>query len=299
MTDYYKSIVDTYGVSVAFSDLKKRYAEDPFVVTMCHPLTHVIGREAMGKLYPTVAAAYAHGDSFCWSGYYHGVLETAIKTIGKDELNSQMNAICADIPGKSTYSFEYYNCVHGLGHGVMGVNDDDLFLALGVCDRLTGDWEQQSCESGVFMENIMEYTREGVSHDLKLDQPLYPCTAVNDKYKYQCYLGQTSFVLSLNGGDFKKTFDLCASAEGDFRAVCNQSLGRDAANYANHDGATTQTTCELATDPADADNCVIGAVKEFISYYHSLDQANAFCRLFAEPERSSCLTTGSQYYSIF
>jgi hypothetical protein len=35
---------------------------------------HVIGRTALDK-YKTIADTYAHGDQFCWSGYYHGVME--------------------------------------------------------------------------------------------------------------------------------------------------------------------------------------------------------------------------------
>jgi len=295
---YYQKLVDTYGVDVAFSDLKKRYTQDQYVVSSCHPLTHVIGREAV-TLYPTISEAYLHGDSFCWSGYYHGVLEAVVAKIGESNLPKEIDTICAEIPGKATYDFNYYNCVHGLGHGIMELKGDDIFSSLAMCDVLTGNWEQQSCYSGVFMENVISFGENGSAPGLKPDQPLYPCTAVDDQYKFQCYLGQTSFVLSQNGGDFKKTFDLCASVEGSYRAVCDQSLGRDAANYANHDGTTTKNTCSLTTDATDIDNCVIGAVKEFISYYHAIDQANAFCNLFSDPEKTSCLTTGKQYFTIF
>jgi hypothetical protein len=295
---YYQKLVDTFGVDVAFSDLKKRYTTDSYVVTSCHPLTHVIGREAV-TLYPSISEAYMHGDSFCWSGYYHGVLEAIIAKIGQANLPKEIDTICADIPGKSTYDFNYYNCVHGLGHGIMELADDDVFSSLKTCNLLTGNWEQQSCYSGVFMENVITFSRDGSAPDLKPDQPLYPCTEVDDIYKSQCYLGQTSFVLSQNGGDFKKTFDLCANVVAPYRAICDQSLGRDAANYANHDGVTTKNTCSLTTDTTDLDNCVIGAVKEFISYYHAIDQANTFCNLFSDPEKTSCLSTGKQYFRIF
>jgi hypothetical protein len=291
-------LVDKYGVDVAFSDLKKRYTLDPYVVTSCHPLTHVIGREAV-TLYPSVSEAYMHGDSFCWSGYYHGVLEGIVKKIGADNLPKEINTICAAIPGKASYSFDYYNCVHGLGHGIMELADDDVFSSLKTCDLLTGNWEQQSCYSGVFMENVITFERDGSAPDLQTAHPLYPCTTVANQYKFQCYLGQTSFVLAQNGGDFKATFDLCANVDASYRAVCDQSLGRDAANYANHDGPTTKSTCSLSTDVSDVDNCVIGAVKEIISYYHAIDQANAFCNLFSDPEKSSCLTTAQQYFAIF
>lgn len=294
---YYQGLVDKYGVDVAFSDLKKRYGIDPFVVTDCHPITHVIGREAV-TLYPTLSQAYQHGDSFCWSGYYHGVLEGIVKNIGKANLPAKMDSICADIPGKATYNFDYYNCVHGLGHGVMELSGDDVFGSLKQCDNLTGAWEKQSCYSGVFMENVIVFGRDGSSPDLKPDQPLYPCTAVDEKYQFQCYLGQTSFVLQENGGNFAATFKACDGV-GTYRDVCGQSAGRDAANYANHDGERTMTTCNLGGNEEDISNCTIGAVKEFISYYHAIDQANTYCNLLSEPYKTTCLNTGKAYFTNF
>ncbi len=294
---YYDQLVDKYGVDVAFSDLKKRYESDPYVVSNCHPLTHVIGRESV-SLYPDVSQAYEHGDSFCWSGYFHGVLEAIVKNIGATNLPAKMDTICANIPGKATYSFDYYNCVHGLGHGVMELGDDDVFTSLTQCDNLTGSWERQSCYSGVFMENIILFDRDGSAPDLKPAEPLYPCTAVGDRYKYECYLGQTSFVLQQNRGDFKSTFDVCATIERTYRSVCNQSIGRDAANYANHDGARTKTTCSLAASPEDTTDCVIGAVKEIISYYHSTTQAETFCNLLTD-DKATCLATSEQYFKSF
>jgi hypothetical protein len=298
LESYYQKLVDTYGVDVAFSDLKERYESDAFVVTECHPITHVIGREAV-KFYPTVSKAYQHGDSFCWSGYYHGVLEGIVKNIGQKNLASKLDTICADIPGKEHYTFDYYNCVHGLGHGIMELGGDDVFQSLKTCDNLTGEWEKQSCYSGVFMENIIVETRDGSSPGLKADQPLYPCTAADAKYKFQCYLGQTSYVLQRNGGNFTATFGACADVEGGFRAVCDQSIGRDAANYANHDGPQTKATCSLASVAVDQTNCIVGAVKEFISYYHAITQANSYCNLYTGQDQTTCLETGKQYYTLF
>lgn len=181
----------------------------------------------------------------------------------------------------------------------MELDGDDVFGSLKTCDNLTGSWEKQSCYSGVFMENIIVFGRDGSAPDLKPADPIYPCTSVADAYKFQCYLGQTSFVLQQNGGNFKKTFDVCASVEGSFRDVCGQSIGRDGANYAGHDAQRTKTTCDLATAEQDTLNCVIGAVKEFISYYHSIDQANAYCNILSESEKQTCLTTGKQYFTLF
>ena len=222
-----------------------------------------------------------------------------IARIGKKNLPAKLDTICADIPGKATYNFDYYNCVHGLGHGIMEALGDEVFQSLAMCDNLTGDWERQSCYSGVFMENIIAYDRDGISDFLKPSDPLYPCDAVAEPYKAQCYLGQTSYVLQISNYNFKTIFNLCAGAVEPYRDICNQSAGRDAANQALHDTEKTKATCSFPVDPNDRANCVTGAVKEIISYYHSEDQAKQFCGALNYNDQSECLATADSYYTAF
>ena len=177
---------------------------------------HTIGKGASQR-FKTVGEAFLYGDSYCWSGYYHGVLEGVIDKIGQKNLPQELNNICADISGKAAYNFDYYNCVHGLGHGIMAENEDDVFLSLKMCDNLEGNWEEESCYSGVYMQNIIDSTTVADSGNivkhLKSDDPMYPCNAVEDKYKYQCYLGQTSYALQVTGFDWKKIFGMCSALD--------------------------------------------------------------------------------------
>ena len=296
--DYYKGLVDKYGVPAAFADLKKRYQSDPFTVAQCHPLAHVIGREAT-VFYPTVSDAYTHGDSFCWSGYYHGVMEGIIAKIGYSALPAKMNTICSDLPGAKSYSFDYYNCVHGLGHGIMELGSDDVFSSLQTCDNLTGAWEKESCYGGVFMENIIAHDRGVDVPDLKPSQPLYPCTGVAAQYKNACYLMQTSYVLEQNHGNFPEMFADCAAVAEPYRDICNQSGGRDATSYANHVSKQAYATCMLAPDTTAQHNCMIGALKEQVSYYHSDVQAKELCNFWSGSEQQSCLQETAAYYKSF
>lgn len=298
LSSYYKNLVAAKGADAAFADIKQRYGTSPQVAAQCHPLMHVIGNEA-SRFYDTVSQAYLHGDSFCWSGYYHGVMEGVIGRIGMKALPDHLNTMCADIPGKEAYSFDYYNCVHGLGHGIMEVLGDELFKALAMCDTVQGSWEQQSCYGGVFMENIIRDTFYHDSKYLKEDDPMYPCNAVDVRYKEACYLGQTSYALQTNGYDFPAVFTLCSQIEDPFGAICYQSLGRDAANQGGHQAAATKSTCLLSQNPDAQANCVIGAVKEIISYYHADNQARDFCAILDEPHRATCLDTAQSYYQSF
>ncbi len=279
---HFDTLASVFGERVALTNLKQRYAQDPFVVSQCHQLAHGVGNVA-ARAYPDIADAFVHGDAICWSGYYHGVVEEYVHTRGKETFIAGADSMCARIKDKERYGFDYYNCVHGLGHGVMAVTRNELFESLTLCDSLTGDWGRRSCYGGVFMENIMVDNRNHYAAYLKPDDLLYPCNAVDTPYKEECYKMQTSYALTKNGRDFKKLFQLCAGADPDFRNTCAQSIGRDASGSSVSDILATKTTCALAGSDDQYANCVIGAVKDFVSYFHGDEKARAFC--FEIPQR--------------
>jgi hypothetical protein len=295
----YQDLVNDFGVKAAFSDLKDEYEKSEFVKNTCHQMTHVIGRAAVG-LYGDLSSTYAQGDNFCWSGYYHGAMEAIVAKIGPDKILKEANTVCADLREHQKQSFYHYNCVHGLGHGFMGIQDNELFESLETCDTLTDRWERESCYGGVFMENVMaESNPSHPSKYLKADQPLYPCTDVETKYKTECYKMQTSYALETQGNDFAKVFDLCGTVEDDFRPTCYQSLGRDASTQSISDVDQTKSTCMLGKDYEARSNCVVGAVKDFISYYHDDTKAKALCGSLDSDLRALCLQTSEEYYKSF
>ncbi|MCW1908299.1 MAG: hypothetical protein KIH63_003065 [Candidatus Saccharibacteria bacterium] len=286
--------------AVAFADLKDAYAKEPYVVSQCHQFAHRIGRAAATK-YNDIGESYRYGDNFCWSGYYHGVMEAMTASLGKDYVFQNIATICDKLKQEQPYSFYHFNCVHGLGHGVMGLTDIELFESLSLCQKMSEWWEQESCYGGVFMENIMSEDNEdhGTKYLFK-DQPMYPCTAVGNTFKNQCYLMQTSYALKLAEYNFETVFMQCEAIEQQFVATCYQSIGRDASGSTTSDPSKTKELCLKGTTYDAQSNCIVGAVKDFISYFHNMDQANVLCdSLGSEPLRQLCQTTGTEYYKTF
>jgi hypothetical protein len=297
------NITNQQGPEKAMAVVKDAYAKIPYVKSQCHQLTHIIGRTALAK-YKTVAATYAHGDQFCWSGYYHGAMEQVATENGYDYIIKNANSICAPIAAKGKYSFYHYNCVHGLGHGFMFIKEGDLFASLTACDAITDSWERTSCYGGVFMQNVMnEQTPDKDanigSKYLKSDQPMYPCTAVDFKYKDQCYLMQTSYALQTVGYDFSKVFSLCGGIEAAFRDTCYTSLGRDASGNSISDVDKTKEQCLLGPDLESQQYCIKGAAQDFVSYFHSDQQANQLCNSLPANLSVNCLEVVKNYYSTF
>ncbi len=295
---FYENLTREKGAAVAFQDLKQRYVVDPYAHSQCHQLTHAIGHGALQDS-ASLADTFAHGDSFCWSGYYHGVMEEVVEKIGIEALPEQLNTICAPMKKGSTQDFYYYNCVHGLGHGVMAIKNNELFDALALCGKLSDRWDQEACSGGVFMENVMLDTREEGTKYLHPDDPVYPCNDVEEKYKPQCYVMQTSYMMSVLQRDFSKVFALCATVSERYQDICYEGVGRDASGQTLSSIDETVKLCNLGTTRMQREHCMIGAVKDFVSYYHSDTEANKLCYAVQHDLLDSCLTTVKAYYKLF
>ncbi|MDQ3736380.1 MAG: hypothetical protein M3318_02915 [Actinomycetota bacterium] len=302
----YESLVRDSGVEAAFAKLKDEFTKDEFVNTNCHHLTHIIGRAAT-ELYSDVTGAYSRGDNFCASGYYHGVIEATMATLGADEVLDEADNICADLRESQNHSFDHRNCLHGLGHGSMYVLGNELFKALQTCDALTDEWERDQCSGGVFMENINTHATPGhTSNYLKADQPFHPCPEVKTEYKTQCYARHTEYALKVVDqhdttvqDNFAKVFDLCAKeVEDGFRPACYSGLGHQSATEASsadvtdgaQEAAPALELCMLGQDNEALYYCIVAAARQLVFYYDSEAQAKELCKsLTSEDLRAVCL----------
>ena len=150
------------------------------------------------------------------------------------------------------------------------------------------------------MENVIVDNKYHNAKYLKSSDPLYPCNAAAEQYKDTCYLMQTSYMLTVVNGSFSRVFELCASAEEKYRSTCYQSLGRDASGRSSSNVSQTKAWCQLGTDLNQKQNCAIGAVKDFISYFHADTQAKQLCAAFDDAQvRETCTSTAEAYYKIF
>lgn len=284
-TQYYESFLKTNSASEALRDFKIKYQSVPGARTFCHPILHVIGRSA-GIEYGSVAGAYAAGDTVCRSGYYHGVLEGLFTKEGGEKLLDQLDSICRAVRGDG-YTYNYYSCVHGIGHGLMAFFDHDIFESLEGCKRLSGAWEQSSCAGGVFMENVTSDSEEMPSRFLKHDDPFYPCSAVEEKFASQCYLMQSSYMLKLFNGDFVKTFTACRGT-GIYAETCFQSIGRDVSAWSYGDIDTAIALCSVGGSLDERKNCLIGAAADYILSYGEAE-ARSLCAHGEDGVREHCV----------
>lgn len=299
----YQNLVRDSGVELAFAELRNEIGRNQLASSKCHELTHVIGHTA-AEIYGDVASTYSRGDSFCGSGYYHGAMEAVVIKVGADKVLEDADSLCDDLGGPGRRSFHHYNCAHGLGHGFMRIHENEMPESLDSCDSLSDDWERERCYGGVFMENVVDSDNpEHPSKYLEAGQPLYPCDALESKYRNECYQRQTAYALKIRSNDFAEVFNLCAEIEDEDRPACYQGLGWDASVQSLKQGGdvnqSTRALCMLGAGYEAQSNCVIGAVEYFVRHYYSDTQARSFCESFGTDLRALCLREAEEYYGSF
>jgi hypothetical protein len=309
-TDYacyqerFQNLVRLSGVEAAFDELKDEHEKNDYVYNNCHQMTHVIGRAA-ADLYGDIPSTLSKGDDFCGSGYYHGAMEDFVANVGPQEILEKANTLCADPAEHQNHSFVHRECVHGVGHGLMVAQENEVLQALQTCDTLIDDWEKENCYDGVFMENTM--AEDSPSHPTKYldaDRPLYPCTDVQARYKNSCYRLQVDYALGQQDGrSFPKVFELCAAVEDEFRPSCYQGLGWSGAAYAIYYNTTdaerdesTRKRCMKGKSDEAQSNCAVGAAKFFVKQYRSDEQAKHLCKSFDANFYEVCLRATDEYY---
>ena len=276
---YYK------GPKVALAQFEQAIAKPGAIEGNCHRIAHAIGAASLARFKGKVGPAFAAGTAACWSGYYHGVVERALVDVDDDELPQAARGMCDDPDLRNGPSFTLYQCVHGLGHGLMIYTRYDMPRSLATCDKLADNWDQTSCTGGVFMENLS--SSYGVkSKWLRDDNLIYPCNIVAERHKIYCYLMVTSRILPVVGYDFAKASKICRKSERAWIATCFQSLGRDASGHSRQNPDQILTYCGTAGNMIG--DCVYGAARDMSSNYAGGEEASVLCNKAPKGIRARC-----------
>src|SRR5690606_38740130 len=113
---------------------------------------------------------------------------------------------------------------------------------------------------------------------LDRERPLYPCTALPDRYAQSCYQMQTSAILHFNGRNIADAGRICLTAPAPYRSTCIQSLGRDISALTVQDHARALRMC--ASVPAGYEQfCHLGYAKNLVDQTSNPHDGFEFCGL--------------------
>jgi len=278
---------------------------DPEIRRTGHMYAHAIGIAA-GTGQRDITRTFTQCSEAYQSGCYHGVIQAWFAPL--DSLSAtDANALCAPFRQRESDRWLRFQCVHGMGHGLTMLFDHDLPKGLAGCDLLTDWWDQHSCYSGAFMENIVNVTTphhpasalahhhdmegmEGMDHDMSsmdhgakkfkaVDSTdmLYPCSIMAERYLSACYEMQTSVMLYNNKGDIAGAGRACETTPQNLRTICFASLGRDVSSYSQQNHKEAIRMCSLAT-PKYQPWCYYGLVKNFIDIDARPADGMSLCR---------------------
>lgn len=271
--EYFRSVMQAEGADVAVAEIGQLAATDEYVKAGCHQITHDLGADAV-EHYGDLGRTLAFEASACWSGYYHGAVETELSRLDDVELAELVPRVC-DEPARERYSFTHYNCVHGVGHGLMLRFDGDLWTTMPYCDAYADGWERRSCLGGVFMQNIIG-AQEGRAHTLRDDDLLYPCTELEGVDRSECLGMQTSWALYQLGYDYAAGFRLCDGLDPSSAADCYRSMGRDISGASLGDVEEVVARCDLGAE-AHRESCIVGAALDAVYDDHGTARATRLC----------------------
>ncbi len=285
------------GSEFAFQALENMTLIDPYISEQGHPLAHGMGRTAV-SVYGGPRTALKHCPYVLSSGCFHGVMQSYFDTLPSLSRDIVRGMCMGDDP---TWQFQ---CIHGMGHGLMLYTNYAMNSSLEYCDFLDGWMSVESCQGGVIMENLVGYadslvSSPGAGHNhggtprppptfmVRPDDPAFPCDVLAEKYLKTCYYFQSSVTLHFNGGNFPATVAMCQGAPATYYDVCFRSIGRDAGARMRYDPHATSAICLLGTQ-TQAESCIRGFAGDVVNTDSNPAAAIPACAAVDEPVRDTC-----------
>lgn len=243
----------------------EKEARNPLIYGSCHVTLHYLGQEEY-KRKKDIATVFNECTATCLEGCYHGVIEGYFiqKKMSADssdtEITNQFGAICKE--KKSYQKIELYNqCLHGIGHALMNVTDNDLPRSLHLCDTLS---DPTLCYTGVFMQNTNgQFDPEHPTQYLKANDLMYPCTILDEKYLSMCYALQVPVFDRATNHDWDKTATLCAHVPQKYQYECFMTMGGNSIGYTS-DVRVLNADCMRLPTNRFRDACIQGVASNFV-----------------------------------
>jgi len=270
----------------------------------CHQQGHHMGKFLYGFL-GNLPDALSAATITCGGSQIHGVMENYFTTelfYGNVPENIQISDAC-DVVGDNPESLIRFDCAHGLGHGLLDAYDYNIFVALERCKELETPREIQGCATGMFMANVIEIRNlkqnnpDYPSPETKnvlfdKDDPLYPCSKVEEQFFGPCMLYQTSLLLKELSFSTEEVFNVCdkITSKSD-SAICYQAIGREISpkylQFEDWQGLASE--CEQGPNLKTHKVCIVGGLLAIIDM--RLSQGFELCQALDEKYKKACYGT--------
>jgi hypothetical protein len=330
--DFLLQLVRHDQLRLAMGALALLGERDPEIRRYGHDYSHIIGINAWTPD-KDIGAVYLQCNEIFQSGCYHGVIQAFFAYRGTD--SASVASLCRTTPGIKDNNWLHFQCVHGIGHGLVQTYTMNLPHALTGCDMLGNGWDSESCYGGAFMEFIvggrgqshhphvpappgavtgamdhaaMDHAQ--MSHPAAVadtwpafkvrdrSDPLYPCSALGERYQRACYQMQAGLIAEVTGLDFAKVASVCDRAPELWRRWCYQGIGTYVSGVTARDPAAAIHDCSLGALQY-RPFCFVGLVKNFVDVTANTDDGIALCKRLAPRDiATSCYVAVGEEASV-
>lgn len=310
-------VLEREGLSSALEVLVDAAAEDSAILRSGHQLAHALGRTALNQ--SGDPALVAQCSPVFASGCFHGVVESYLQ-LGNGIDMTELESMCRGA-GDGTRPGPVNECMHGLGHGLLGATGYDVYAALGHCDAATDVRVASFCYSGVFMEAINaafgknklgagahahhemasgemgedgmageHMMNTGPATDLGIPDPSHPyspCDRFDGVQGDVCWGYQGYVVLRYVDFDAARAFVTCDGAPAGRVSICYESVGLHLTGIFQRDDAWIIDQCQ-AGQAEYASSCAVGAAKTLVGIDWTGTRAAGFCAVSPTGWKQGC-----------
>ena len=263
-----------------------------------HDLAHAVGRET-AKDFGSNFDAFDLCPTIFNYGCSHGFFEYVLART--DTPKEAATTVCETVSGdQKRLLISGFSCYHGVGHGVMMAQAYDVQESLNTYNTLPNFQAKEGCWQGVFMENVNAgmsgRARKGV---FSRTDPLSPCDKVQKKYKYQCFINHSGWLMLVGKNSVEAAAGYCLHVKGKERTACMQSIGLMVTNpvwqtqLSRNTGQKSQSAVawELCSrfPVAGRLDCVVAGVDNLANFDQlRADRQKAFCAEVTGSLKNSC-----------
>lgn len=275
-------------------DIFQKNETRPEIFSRCHEATHFLARKEYKRV-QDLKEIFSVCTAVCHGGCYHGAMESyfaqknlPIQNPGDPAIEKEIQNACG-APSKNQKPNVYTECLHGIGHAVMFITDGDIFKSLALCDKLGLISEKETCYGGVFMENSSSSTNnDHPGKFIRKDDPLYPCSALDERYLQQCFAYQSSHFAIISKHNWAKTAELCRTVPEKYRRGCFEIIGTNQVGF-TQDMSIMKKNCGTIREPEFKDACIRGVVISLTGRYHDdPERIIPFCPIVDPENKKSC-----------
>ena len=290
---YVRKNIATKSAESILTELAELRKSNKEFLTMCHGVTHALGRSAYVK-YGSIAEGFKNGYDVCDFGYYHGVVEGAGRMLTDAEFVTKMPNFCNSLLEEGRQELAE-QCIHGLGHAAALRVNNDLQRGLAMCDSMDSIQKKYQdipvnlmCGTGVTMEwftNASEAFKFGRPEIVvpAVTDPKDACYDVPDKWKASCVEYAPNNATGKDISTRLGVSDYCSSFTGYAKERCFWGLGRVSFDGVNGSGINdTWKICTKHDDIAAQESCLEGAGTMAVIVQNDKNNAQLFCKLFEQ-----------------